>query len=470
MKLVSSSSRDNNKNRVNKTKQKRHDLSEVPQRHIQQTARPVEPQEFSYPKTELTPAQQAALQNVLYKKELMSDRAQRADQAEYPGATNRRGSEYDPAQNEAQRRRRDIHAHSNRKRKKKGSPLVGFIITVLVAAALVAAIYLGWSRWVFFNSPPEADTVDHTILIGESVSPENFVKNVTSDFEIISIEFIEEPDTLAHTNQTVQIRITDEHENNAVFEARLVIKINTTPPVIEGTNTIISRLGNPILYRQGVSAHDDFGRDFTELIEIDSSHVNHNEVGEYTVLYRVMDTTGLVTEVFETVQVLNVDIDYVNERVDEALAEILNDGMSQVEKARAIQIRVQQIISSYATGSRTKPDNSYEGAYRALRDRSGNCFNYYALGEVMLTRAGIPNMEINRIPGTDTRHRWSLINPDNLGWHHFDATPVARMGFGTQTAFFTASQARNFTSRIQEELGTRDFYTYDTSLYPVVVS
>jgi len=346
--------------------------------------------------------------------------------------------------------------------------LVGFIVTIVVVIALATAIYLGWSRWVFFNTPPVADPVDHTIHIGESVSPQNFVENITSDFQIILIEFIEEPNVFAHTNQTVKVRITDENENSAIFESKLIIQINKTPPVITGTDTIISRVGNPILYRQGITAHDDFGRDLTDAVEIDNSHVDHNEVGEYSVLYRVTDITGLMTEVVETVHILDVDIYYVNERVDEALAEILNDGMSQLDKVRAIHRKVLEIISSYSPG-RTEPANSYEGAYRALRDRSGNCFNYYALGEIMLTRAGIPNIEINRIPGTDTRHRWSLVNPDDLGWHHFDATPVARMGFGSQTAFFTASEARSFTSRIQSELGTRDFYTYDPNLYPPIV-
>jgi len=117
---------------------------------------------------------------------------------------------------------------------------------------------------------------------------------------------------------------------------------------------------------------------------------------------------------------------------------------------------------------RTAPATSYEGAYRALRDRRGNCFNYFSLSEVLLTRAGIPNMRIDRIPGTPTRHRWNLVNPDNLGWHHFDANPT-RLELWAQTAFFTSSQARRFTRMYVEHDGTRDYFTYDPTLYPEIV-
>ena len=334
--------------------------------------------------------------------------------------------------------------------------------------ALAVALYAAWYYWwVLDTRAPTADTVDVTILIGESVSPEQFVDNIEDESEVVSIEFVEEPDTLAHSNQIVRVRISDEHGNNAIFEARLIIRINTTPPVIEGTESIISRLGNPIIYRQGVTAQDDFGRDLTDYIDVDSSNVNHNVVGEHYVTYKVTDKTGLVTMITETVQVLDVDIDYVNARVDEALYLIMEDGKSQLDLVKDIHSQVMAVIATYSP-NRIEPANSYEGAYRALRDRAGNCFNYYALGEIMLTRAGIPNMEINRISGTETRHRWSLVNPDNLGWHHFDATPT-RLQWGAQTAFFTGSQARYFSRQFLEYNGTRDFYTYNPELYPTIV-
>ena len=501
MKLVGShSSKDKSRNGVKKISKNRVDLSEVPQRHVQQKmppdappaddaqryvpntgqsgtvrqsmptgvpknstrqpVRPTEPQGYPYPKADLTPAQQAALQNVLYKKELVSEQKKQAE------ASNQHHNMKYPDRKTIKKKQPDMHTYADRKMKKKSSPLVGIIVTIVIIACLVSAIYIGWTHWVLYNTPPTADPVDVAILIGETAAPRDFVTNVSSDFEIISIDFLEPPNFLAHTSQIVQIRIIDENANIAVFEAKLTIQINTSPPVINGTGPILSRMGDPILYRSGVTAHDDLGRDLTEEIEVDSSRVNYNAVGEYPVFYRVRDITGLETTVTVTASVINVDIVYVHEQVDKILDEILKGGMTQLEKVKAIHTWVINNISYAPTigGEET----IYGDAYRGLRDRGGNCFNFYAISEVMLTRAGIPNLQIDRIPGTPTRHRWSLIDPDGLGWHHFDTTPT-RLQLGAQTAFFTDSQAREFTRQFVEFNETQDFYTYDPALYPEIV-
>jgi len=456
MKIISSrSSKDKEKNLVKKTIRNRHDLSGVPQKHVQHTvpsevpANPVQqplnssqPQSFSYPKTELTPSQQAALQNVLYKKEQVYE-------------------------NPGQKNSRDIHAYSDRKLNKRRSRGKSIVSTILVLMVLAAVLFAGWYYMTMVDrDPPTADPVDVTILIGESVKPEDFVENVEDESEIVSIEFVEKPNVLAHTNQAVQVKITDEHGNSAIFESTLIIRINTSPPVIEGIGTIVTRVGNPILYRQGITARDDLGRDLTQEININSSNVNHNAVGEYQVTYQVKDITGLETIITETVKVVNVDVDYVHEQIDGLLAEILTDDMTQLQKVRAIHYWVtNNIVYAQTIGG---GETVYDDAYRALRDRGGNCFNYYAIGEVMLTRSGIENMPIERIAGTPTRHRWSLVNPDNLGWHHFDATRT-RLQLGSATAFFTDSQAKEFTRRFVDFNGTQDYFTYDPWLYPDIV-
>ena len=317
------------------------------------------------------------------------------------------------------------------------------------------------------TTPPTADPVYLESPIGETVFPRQFIFNEFDHSGIASIMFVNEPDVMAQHIQDVRIRITDFYDNSAVIESRLMILPNETPPVIEGTRKIYSRRGNPIIYLQGVTAHDSFDRDLTDEIRVDSSGVDRNEVGEYQVIYKVTDLTGNETAIVVIVEIITVDIDYVNTHVDALLSDILDEGMSQLEKVREIHKWVRENI--HWASSRTEPENVYEGAYRALRDRRGNCFNYYSISEVMLTRAGIPNQRIDRIPGTANRHRWNLINPDGLGWHHFDATPVSRMGFGGHTAFFTASQARFFASRIQSIHGTRNYFTYDPDLYPEIV-
>jgi transglutaminase-like putative cysteine protease len=163
--------------------------------------------------------------------------------------------------------------------------------------------------------------------------------------------------------------------------------------------------------------------------------------------------------------IIDIDIDAIYEEVDSVLDRIIDDNMTQLEQARAIHRWIARNIRySYTRGG---PPTIYEAAYRALRNRSGNCFNYYALAEIMLTRSDIPNMLIERIPGTPTTHRWNLINPDGLGWHHFDSAPT-RIGFYSDTTLFTSGQAESYSRRLLELGASRNYYTYDPELYPEI--
>jgi len=318
--------------------------------------------------------------------------------------------------------------------------------------------------------PPEAEPVNLAIRIGRIVRPEEFIRNISdaSDHLPMFISYYDtEPDIFGH-DQIITIKVEDFYGNYSLVHAGLTVQHNKEPPVIEGTGTILSYIGDPILYMRGVTARDDFGRDLTEVVVVDSSGVNRNEVGTYTVRYSVVDFTGLSFEVEETVYVLDIDIDFVYAEVDKALASIIKDDMSQLEQVYAIFRWVRSNVSYAIT--RDRPETVYEGAYRAIRERRGNCFIFYSISEMMLTQAGIPNMMIERIPGTITAHRWNLVNPDELGWHHYDSFP-ARLNEGILMAFFTDSQAEAFTEQIANfvERPADDYYTYDPSRYPEIV-
>jgi len=320
------------------------------------------------------------------------------------------------------------------------------------------------------TTPPEAVSVSVAIKIGEEVKPEDFVTNITdaSDHLPIQITYYETgPDIFGH-DQIIAVKVEDYYGNYTVVHAGLTVQHNKEPPVIEGTGTMLITIGDPILYMQGVTARDDLGRDLTDMVIVDSSDVNQHEAGVYTVRYRVVDFTGLSFEIEETIHMLDVDMEFVNDEVDRVLEVIIKDEMTQMEQVRAIFNWVRSNVS-YAL-NRDRPETSYEGAYRALRERRGNCYVFYSISELLMTRAGIPNMLIERIPGTPTAHRWNLVNPDGLGWHHYDSFP-ARYGAGSQMAFFTDSQAREFTRRMAnlEERPMNNYYTFDPERYPEIV-
>ena len=318
--------------------------------------------------------------------------------------------------------------------------------------------------YVADTTPPTATTLNVTIPMGQVVYPEDFVTDVYDFSPITSIIFEEEPDIFMPGNQEVNIVLEDYFGNQAVYTAILFVQSNTVPPTIYGTRDFTVQVGNPIMFRQGVSAYDAFGRPLR--FEVDSSDVDGNTLGEYIVIYYVEDAWGLRTEITQTVTVLAVDPERVIAMAINVLDAILHEGMTQVEEARAIFDWIQRNVSFAAhIGSRTV----YEGAYQAMRNRRGNCFVFYASAEMLMTQAGIPNMRITRYGGASD-HYWNLINPDELGWHHFDATPLQPIYNRTINRFmFTSSQARSYTETIARNLGTRNFFTYDPDLYPEIV-
>ena len=311
------------------------------------------------------------------------------------------------------------------------------------------------------TTPPTADTVNREMLKGDPLYAGNFLANVYDASPITLIDFVTPPGVLPVGERVLPIIVKDYFGNYSIFEPTVTILDNHIPPTIIGAYNIESMRGNAIMFRQGVSAYDAFGRELR--FNVDSGTVNTNENGLYTATYWVEDAWGLRTEVEIYVRIIGVDPETVRARADTILAGILRPDMTQVQQARAI---FNWITNNVSFASAIGYESVYEGAFQGLQHRMGNCFVFYALSEVMLTQAGIPNMRIERIPGQTANHRWNLINPDGLGWHHFDTTP-SRVPL--DRFMFTSTQAEAFTERVQREIGTRNYYTYDPTLYPEIV-
>jgi len=315
------------------------------------------------------------------------------------------------------------------------------------------------------TTPPTAILMDITVPMGQCVAPDDFIVSVFDMSPVIDIWFYNEPYVFAPGGQVVDIGFKDYFGNISVYSATLTVLPNTIPPRILGVQDMLVQIGNPIIFRQGVSAEDAFGRPIN--FSVDSTAVNIHQLGRYTVTYYAKDAWGLRTEVIIYVEVLEIDPIRVREMADAVLDNILREGMTQVEQARAIFNWVNGNVFFAANISRR---TRYEGAYQAMRNRRGNCFVFYAISSVLLTQAGIPNMRIQRIEGTPTAHYWNLINPDGLGWHHFDATEsLPIFGRMLDRFMFTSSQAREFTQLIHSYVGRRDHFTYNPELYPEIV-
>ena len=228
------------------------------------------------------------------------------------------------------------------------------------------------------------------------------------------------------------------------------------PPVITGAEDKTVFVGSSIAYRAGVSAYDDVDGEVS--FTVDSSAVNIYVSGEYEVIYSAVDSAGNTASVTVTISVIELNTEIVYEIADNILAGITKPEMSLYDKARSIHNWIRSNITYSYSSEKT---NTIDGAYAGFRTRQGDCFTFYAVAEVLLTRAEIPNMRITRIGGY-TAHYWNLIDV-GTGWYHFDATPTRER---VNNFMFTSVQAEEFTRLIPQ---VPNYYVYDKSLYPRVV-
>ncbi|MBD5160697.1 MAG: transglutaminase domain-containing protein [Oscillibacter sp.] len=154
------------------------------------------------------------------------------------------------------------------------------------------------------------------------------------------------------------------------------------------------------------------------------------------------------------------DQPFTDEEFEELTADVLDeivwDGMTRLEQARAVFDYVHDHI--IYTGHSDKSDWK-TGAYTGLTTGKGDCFTYYAVSRALLTALGIDNLAVERVGG-ETRHFWNLVNCGD-GWYHFDACPRSSKLPPFLSFMFTDRQAADFTA----EAG-RNYYDFDGSLLP----
>jgi len=107
----------------------------------------------------------------------------------------------------------------------------------------------------------------------------------------------------------------------------------------------------------------------------------------------------------------------VDAEADRVLAGIINDDMSQWQKATAIY----RWVKGHLRYSGYSPvGNWVSGAWDGFRKCHGDCYTYYATSAELLNRAGMQTIEVIR--STDNNHYWNLVNVDG-NWYHFDPCP-----------------------------------------------
>lgn len=203
---------------------------------------------------------------------------------------------------------------------------------------------------------------------------------------------------------------------------------DTTPPVISGwigKNGYNSKDVYMVAYsdrkydfKKYVHASDNMGGKVS--LSVDTSGINWKKSGVYKLTYTAKDLAGNVARKSAKVQVRAVsDLDRM---ADSILKHIVKDSWSDQKKAEAIYRYVRKNYIYVDSNDHASWEKS---ALYGLRYQSGNCFVFYSVSRLLLTRCGIPNIEVKRSAGSSHGHWWNYVYIDG-GWYHFDTTPRRR--------------------------------------------
>lgn len=307
------------------------------------------------------------------------------------------------------------------------------------------------------TTPPVGESIDRVAYLDHPIDAAAFVPYV-ADASAVTVSYADggAPDFGREGVQTVTLLLTDEGGNTTALSAALTVQKDTEPPVLRGVSDKRLSVGESISYRQGVSAHDACDGNVTVLV--DSSKVNLKKAGSYPLTYSAVDAAGNRAEKTVTVTVLasaGVSTETVNAVARQVLAGILRDGMSERERLRAIFDWTTTHLSYTAYPDKT---DYIAAANYGFRNGRGDCFVYYAVSRVLLTCAGIQNLEIHRnIPNQP--HFWNLVYCEGA-WYHFDACP--HYAAHPLTCFLlTDAEVRAYS-----EHHVANYYSFDASLYP----
>lgn len=301
---------------------------------------------------------------------------------------------------------------------------------------------------------PELETGDITTDRGVLPDPSEFV-TTCRDATAVSYEYAVTPDVSEIGDVYVTIIATDEGGNKTTAGAWLTVIADLTPPVLYGVKDIYSYEGDAISYRAGVSAVDE--ADGRVTVYVDSSQVRTGTAGTYPITYRATDSSGNTASEKAYVYVRRVTQSTLDEYADSILDEIIDYGMTERERARAIYDWCRENLK-YSTVTSHLIGNYYKSAYSGYKLHYGNCYTYYAVARSLLTRTGITNQMIQR-NNPSKPHYWNLVKIDGC-WYHFDTCPQP---YPNNVGCFLLTDAEVADYSANQQSG---YYNFTKGIYP----
>lgn len=253
--------------------------------------------------------------------------------------------------------------------------------------------------------------------------------------------------------QTVTVSATDSAGNTATASFSLILENDTLPPVLHGITQRYLYLDEPFSYLGGVSAVDN--ADGEVPVSVDTSAVNPNQVGTYSVTYTATDCDG--NTVSQTARVIikksTTSVEKLDRYVKKVSKQIFKDGMSLADKVFAVWDYVYGNIRYVEKSDKT---DWRKEALRGLMYGKGDCFTANSVARALLEPIGAEVYSMQR-HSFNTHHYWLLVNI-GTGWYHFDANASREHGY--QCRMWTDAQCAVMSG----------FWGYDKSASPVVAT
>lgn len=235
----------------------------------------------------------------------------------------------------------------------------------------------------------------------------------------------------------------------------------TEPPYFVGVHDIEITQDQGIAYRQGVTAYDCNGNEIS--FKVNADKVSNSIPGEYEAEYIATDADGNTKKEKITVTVLakpKVPIETLYALVDDNIQKYGMDKMSKERLAEFLYSHIKQ-TTSFVNDS-DKSDWIAE-AYRALTEKEGDCFTYYAIARAYFNRCGVETITVQRSPNARPgTHYWLLVNmgtTDDPAWYHWDCCPHYKE-YPFYTCLVTDDELLAYNEKVE------NYYLFDMELYP----
>lgn len=307
------------------------------------------------------------------------------------------------------------------------------------------------------TTAPTATAVERTIYNDETLIAGDFVTDIVDETDVV-VAFYDTPNFTRVGEQEVTIRLTDTSGNLGLLETKLIVLADTTAPVFSEMEKLTVNIGQTVSYRKDVTVTDD--RDGEISFTVDASQVNLEQEGTYKIIYEATDKSGNTAKVEREIFVsatLVVNEELVDEMAQGILDKIIEDDMSAHDKIFAVFMYIRKNVFY----SSSKETDVISAAYKAMKYKKGDCYNYFAIAKVLLDKLGVDNIPVERYQGKSS-HFWLLVNIGS-GWYHYDASPQSAED-PFRCFMKTDKQVQAYAKSRHD--GRRDYYQIDYSKYP----